>query len=379
MVTLCPVTEPTPPLATALPTPLSPRRRRAFRFTAAVVLPLLLILGLECALRLAGWERIPGGPRLTFVNPDRKRADTDPLGPAIRDDRLFWRSRPGWTYDLYAISAQGYRTPLFTENKEPGSLRVVCLGDSSTFGLHVAVEEAWPRRLETLLRRRLDRDDVEVINLAVPGYTSFQGLRLYRDEATRLDADVVVAAFGSFNDWVPAVGRTDASQDDAPWWEHIRVVQLVFEMAAPGAPLYDAEGDVDAAERRCVELDTRELDGPRRVPLDDYVSNLRALASAAHEGGARFVLMVQPLPPQTLGRNPIASEYAGIALSLGPEATGESRNSRPDGADAVVDGRAALLSAEPDTVLFSDFCHPSPEGHRLLAEAAADAVVRALE
>jgi lysophospholipase L1-like esterase len=346
---------------------------------ASLGLPLFLLLGLELWLRVAGWTQVPGGPRLEFVNPDRQRAVTDPAGPAVPDSRLFWRMRPGWRHDLYQVGAHGYRTPPFTTRKTPGALRVVCLGDSTTFGLRVPEDTAWPRRLETLLRRRLDRDDVEVLNLGVPGYTSFQGLRQYRDEAAQLEADVVISAFGSFNDWVPAVSRTDAEQEDAPTWHGLRIVQLALALGERSRAPYEAASTVEEAERRSAQLDTRGLLGPRRVPPADFAANLRALARAAHADGARFVIVVQPLPSATLERNPIARDYAQIARSLGPVEGDLAHASGADRADGVSDGPAALAAAEHDADLFVDFCHPSAEGHRLLAESVSIAVLRALE
>lgn len=74
--------------------------------------------------------------------------------------------------------------------------RVVCLGDSSTFGMNVDGANNYPR----LLAERLDNafpGRFEVINLGVPGYTGRQGLELPRRTGLACDPDLVTFGFGT--------------------------------------------------------------------------------------------------------------------------------------------------------------------------------------
>jgi len=90
----------------------------------------------------------------------------------------------------------GFRTPPFTEAKPPGVFRIVCLGDSSTFGMNVDAAHNYPR----LLAERLDTafpGRFEVINLGVPGYTGRQGLELLQRTALAYDPDLVTFGFGT--------------------------------------------------------------------------------------------------------------------------------------------------------------------------------------
>jgi hypothetical protein len=102
----------------------------------------------------------------------------------IPDSELGWTVRPhGRTLDgLYQANAEGARAPAdrsYGERSPPSRVRLVTVGDSSTHGDGVGMEDTWQRDLE---RRRADLD---VVNLGVPGYGTDQAyLRWRRDGAS---------------------------------------------------------------------------------------------------------------------------------------------------------------------------------------------------
>jgi lysophospholipase L1-like esterase len=111
-----------------------------------------------------------------------------------------------------------------TGTKPQGQRRVLCLGDSFTFGWGVRVEDAWPRRTESLLREQLD-DDIRTVNCGMAG-------TLFPDEyqvglAERfhvLDPDVVLVSL-CLND-VLLTNRNLAHTrvEDPSWWQHSRLL-----------------------------------------------------------------------------------------------------------------------------------------------------------
>lgn len=90
----------------------------------------------------------------------------------------------------------GFRSPSFSETKPAGVFRVVCLGDSSTFGMNVNDADAYPQVLARLLEERAP-GRFEVLNMGVPGYSSRQGLELLRQSVLRYQPDLVTFAFGT--------------------------------------------------------------------------------------------------------------------------------------------------------------------------------------
>lgn len=348
-----------PPPATAP----SPGRRRAFRWTLALVLPLLLLGLTELGLRAGGYEYDVDGPIYRFHNLERTLAQHDPQSLFTDDPRLFWRMRPNHAGDhLVRTNARGFRTPDFAADKPDDVYRVLCLGDSTTCGVMVPEARAWPRRLAALLSEAVPARRFQVVNLGVPGYTSLQGRRLFEDQAQAWRPDAVVAAFGAFNDWVPAVGRPDARVGDSSGLAGLRLFQLATQWTRSGA-------GTDPARRLGLDWDvirTAEFDGDRRVPLAAFGSDLARIAEVARERGAQVVFLAQPLPRRTVEGNPIALAYRDRTAATAR------------GVDAgFADGWAAFeRSGRPDAALFRDFCHPGEDGHELLARCVADALLR---
>jgi len=72
----------------------------------------------------------------------------------------------------YQINALGIRDRVYPPQAPDGTVRVVCVGDSCTFGEGVDENLSWPRRLEAMLRSGQGKagSSVEVINCGVAGY-----------------------------------------------------------------------------------------------------------------------------------------------------------------------------------------------------------------
>lgn len=100
--------------------------------------------------------------------------------------------RPVWSL---RTNSAGLRDEERPSAKAPGALRVVVLGDSWTVGVNVSEEEAYPRRLERLLRARFPGRLVEVHNYGAIGATAATGARLMRRRVPALEPDLLVVAY----------------------------------------------------------------------------------------------------------------------------------------------------------------------------------------
>ena len=78
--------------------------------------------------------------------------------------------------------------------KQPGTRRVLVMGDSYTWGYAVAEEEAFPQAAERLLKDR-GRPDIEVINGGVPDYNSRQERQLLAQLLPIYQPDAVFLAY----------------------------------------------------------------------------------------------------------------------------------------------------------------------------------------
>jgi lysophospholipase L1-like esterase len=92
------------------------------------------------------------------------------------------------------LNAEGFRGENFREAKPEGTYRIISLGDSWTFGTSVGQYQTYPALLEAELNR-LDRHKTyEVINLSVPGYSSYNGAILMK-RALELKPDLIIIGY----------------------------------------------------------------------------------------------------------------------------------------------------------------------------------------
>ena len=117
----------------------------------------------------------------------------------MKDKDLFWRLEKS-TGDINSL---GFRDREFAIKKDPGTVRIICMGDSITFGWPALVEKTYSRMLEKTLNRKMPQKTIEVINAGVPGYTSYQGMVWFKKELIKYSPDAIIVYFG-VNDNVPA-------------------------------------------------------------------------------------------------------------------------------------------------------------------------------
>lgn len=83
---------------------------------------------------------------------------------------------------------QGLRsTHPLPERTGRDACRILCLGDSFTYGAYVNNRDAFPQVLDRLLG-----DNVEAVNAGVAGYTVTDQAEMYRERSRFVDADIVV-------------------------------------------------------------------------------------------------------------------------------------------------------------------------------------------
>ncbi len=98
------------------------------------------------------------------------------------------------------INSQGTRGPEFQVEKPPGTLRIVSLGDSRTFGWGLTEAETYSGGLQRLLQEKFgSQKKVEVINAGVNAWSYPQMLVYFRDIALKYQPDIVI--LGDANYW----------------------------------------------------------------------------------------------------------------------------------------------------------------------------------
>jgi lysophospholipase L1-like esterase len=105
---------------------------------------------------------------------------------------LGWKPRPGRD----GIGEHGWRGPCRTAAKAKDRFRIVCVGDSTTYGLSYSWDASWPHQLETLLNADSSwttaHGVTEVLNLGGPGYGTDQELLALKKHGLLFQPDLVI-------------------------------------------------------------------------------------------------------------------------------------------------------------------------------------------
>ena len=263
--------------------------------------------------RLLLWRNRPGVERRYL----------DVYGPAFTEtDRLellqrFWprvpatlRDRPTWSV---SIGRRGFRTADFEDERADGSFRVVCIGDSWTFGANVDQSDAFPQRLAALLSAARPGANVEVLNLGVMGYSSRQGLELLRRRLAGLEADVVVIGFAMNDSVVAGWHDRDSVGVEGPdprgllqRSEMLRLARYLWQRAryepwtigdylARVSAAAGSEDELWTGRQAVEQADVEALERLARVSPSEHEAHLREMLRLVRGRGAEAVLLYNEL------------------------------------------------------------------------------------
>lgn len=224
----------------------------------------------------------------------------------VADDDLLYALKPHFEGKVYQATARinnlGMRGEDIAVSKAAGTSRVLCLGDSRTFGFVVRDDECYPARLQPLLRERHPSHRVEVLNAGTHGYSSYQGLRYLEVRGARLQPDVVTVAFGA-NERRFVL---KPEQADGPEWFHPAArslrwrtrVSWSYAMLGAMKLLSHARGE-DTWRKDVLALPSQRLDDLScRVSLGAYRANLSRLARWCRERKIGLVFFImEDAPP----------------------------------------------------------------------------------
>jgi len=341
------------------------RARHALFLATPFVVFAGLLAGIEAGVRL-GWPRLESLD--VFVRQPDVRDDLED-GRHVRifeaDAQLGWRLKPdldrvAWDFTLVSTNPQGIRHPRPLGRKPHGTRRIVCLGDSVTFGFRVPVvfverphddspdSLPYPMLLEKALRTANPEHPPEVVDLAVPGYSSHQGLAWLQRDIGWLEPDLVTLCFG---------------------WNDISLRPPPDAVALPQGALRSwgrgLVGRSQALLRLSLWLRTwREVGPPAdtatpRVAQAAYVANILEMAALARRHGAA-VVVIGPVYRDALGNPAEAVRMTGYreALRVASGQQGLPYLEVPELTESGYPGNRNL---------FGETIHPNHLGHRLLA------------
>lgn len=349
-------------MTSSAPTPLG----RRLAFVGFTLLVLVCLAGLVAEI---GYRLFAPAPQVF---------DLSGLHEFRPDREWLYRGRPGAAGEVlgtrYEINADGFRGPVHARAREPGTTRILVLGDSIAFGFGVREEQTFPRVLEDLFARSAPGAGVEVVNLGTGGYSAWNEARLLEDVGIEYQPDLVLVQF-SINDLndptihfgtqtklalgaIPPEAFPDPARS-----ERIGVLDEWLSRACHLSELCTALRQ-RLAEEQEPEPRTQEFVRAFRDPVErtDRVewrwleARYDEMAGVAKAAGARFAVLAFPYPKQLAGQrpHPVTQHLEALAAARGwyfIDPLGTYRRARRDGAR-----------------LFMDIWHPTVLGHRIAAE-----------
>ena len=343
---------------------------------------ILIASGTLVAVLLSEWG-------LRLIDPSTFQKTTFPMFDwVVFDPVMSWQNKAGFDSENVTIrgkefqanihvNSQGFRGDEVADKKPDGVLRIVCLGDSSTFGITrlygftrepqsiEASFDSYPGELAKLLIQEGYRN-IEVINAGVIGYHSSQGLRQLITQVLDLQPNIVTARFG-INDharaWNPAL-LTEEPESTVQRrllyvfsdWRLLRLFMGVYQSIQP------------------LHLEANSVEW---VDPDRFQRNLRRMVEISHENDFKLMLIDYPLRPLALETN-LGEDLKNTLM--GRAATLEKLHQRHNEYQTLQASTARALGTpllktkkalhESDVATFSayDPIHPTKAGAVIIAE-----------
>jgi lysophospholipase L1-like esterase len=228
--------------------------------------------------------------------------------------------------------------------------RIVCLGDSNTFGLYVGKENAFPRVLEKLWNDDPSRPRVDIVNLGYPGNNSSVLRNRFVEVLSRFHPSTVMILIGANDFWTvpePISGDPPLSRLRVQLWHYSRVYRL-FHMLRQAwvGPELDRLPNTESESRWA----------PQNGGVAEWQKLLRqnvlAMVATAREAGVRPILLTYASSDYVYGG--VNQEIRAIASEAGVPLI--------DVAPAFAQG----CRGQAECDLFFKDQHPTQPGHLLM-------------
>ena len=323
--------------------------RRSLLFGLAVTAVFFALL--EVGLRLSG--RVATN---TLRSPDLETLDAIP-GLFEPSQEFVDRIRPDMPYHV-TINRQGFRGKDLKTPLPAGWKRILCLGDSYTFGHYVDDEEAWPSVLGRIYEA--DSLQVEVVNGGANGFTIADERIFLETKGVALDPALVVLVF-SQNDLLDLARprpMIETMRDHAALKSKFLLGPIIKGLQHTA--IFNGMQRLAAGIRGRKRDEAAELLPQREAELwKKYEEQLQAVSALLDARGIPALLVTWPTAEQVASGEP--SEAIGRIERLAGEHYMDFLNLRP--------ALETLLRAGIEPSLMPRDGHPSPAGHDAAAVA----------
>ncbi len=313
---------------------------------------------------ITGLIALEGGLRLFGVQTGERHIPFQP------DPRFGWIYEPHyhgfWHGADVSINSLGIREKELSTEKAPNTYRLLCLGDSVTFGYGTENDRTYVRVLESLLREHRPNQRFEAINAGIGGFSTLQELLFLKEVGLKFKPDLVIVAF-VLNDVLDVESvkakierakhlkekenARGAGWKDASLYGLFRGTAL-YRMFTVAMAWYKKWDEAQGAKNLVANPNS-----PPQIEKnwEEIEQHLREINDLADESGFRVLLVIFPFRFQVEGKDPMRTPQDRL-LRFGKEIGMPTLDLLP------------IFRKEKGNSLFIDTNHPTTTGHRLAAE-----------
>jgi hypothetical protein len=308
---------------------------------------------------------------------------------------------PNAGYEKWQNNRLGFRGPDISPIKPPGTIRIVCMGSSESYGLHESPNKEWPAQLQAIL----GHSRYQVINASVAGITLFRFNSYLRKHVFSLKPDIIIFTINPLfyatvlehltkpDKKAHRLQHADSNLRLAAIPSHFRIVPKVKQVLKQSISDYFPETlnnyQIQNLNRQIKELERFQLNGtkPKDSVPDSYVNSFRhdmeMLIKSCNEQGIKVLLTTYPslMTSKNIEQHPvifsdirrycIEFSFNGIVDIINKLNMVVSSLAKNDHLMFVDTG--AIL---PKTTLyFTDNVHYTDQGSHIIAECIASKIL----
>jgi len=213
------------------------------------------------------------------------------LGVQERDPLLLWKFRPNVHKGIFQTNSDGLLGSDISIPKPANTYRILLLGDSAPVGLGMHKrEDAFGEQLVKILNQKHPDKEFELVNAAVSGYTSLQGLTFLKNYGLKYSPDLIIVYFGnndaSQNGYISdkeLMNRNPQLVGFLGTLNHLATYRFLKELILP----IKASLEKKQKEKKEVVV---------RVSPEDYYQNIEGMIKFAKDNNMKIVLINVPVP-----------------------------------------------------------------------------------
>ncbi len=173
-------------------------KRFIYVFAIQAIIALVLLVVAEFMVRVIMWEPVkfksPLSDKESTLGTVRYGSNPTGYGDLFPNQDGIWTIWPHRPYHV-KTNSDGLRNTKELV-KDDKTIRILCIGDSFTFGPYMTNEDTWPGWLGNNLGQRLHPEtEVEVLNAGISGYTISDELAYLKEKGLALKPDLIVLMF----------------------------------------------------------------------------------------------------------------------------------------------------------------------------------------